>query len=102
MKSFSQEKSRQREEELRAEVERIQQEIKILQKTSEEGANISDKLNKEVGTVNSNIDPVSKTMPSFSNNISINLFYLKMYLNKSNNSFSLSLKTKSYASTISE
>ena len=50
MRSFSQEKSRQKEDELRIEVERIQAEIKLLQKSSEDGANISEKLNKEVNS----------------------------------------------------
>jgi hypothetical protein len=45
---FTQEKSKQREEELKLEMERIQQEIRVLQKSSEDSANVSDKLNKEV------------------------------------------------------
>ena len=66
MRSYSQEKSRQREEELRIEViiiiiiiktiiititiqvDRIQAEIKQLQRNSEESATVSDKLNREV------------------------------------------------------
>lgn len=55
MRSFSQEKSRQKEDELRIEVERIQAEIKLLQKSSEDGANISEKLNKEVQDVENQI-----------------------------------------------
>jgi hypothetical protein len=45
---MSMEKSRQREIELRQEIERLQNEIKIMQKSSEEGANISQQLCKEV------------------------------------------------------
>jgi hypothetical protein len=43
-----QEKTKQREEELKVEMERIQQEIRLLQRSSEDSANVSDKLNKEV------------------------------------------------------
>ena len=42
------EKSKEKEEELRAEVDRIQSEIKILQKNNEDSATISDKLSREV------------------------------------------------------
>ena len=42
------EKSKEKEEELRAEVDRIQSEIKILQKTNEDSATISEKLSREV------------------------------------------------------
>lgn len=45
---MSMEKSRQREQELVAEIERLQGDIKSLQKSSEEGANISQQLSKEV------------------------------------------------------
>ena len=48
MRNYSQEKSRQREEELRVEVERIQAEIKQLQRSSEESATVSDKLTRDV------------------------------------------------------
>jgi len=40
--------TRQVESELKTEVERIEAEIKVLQKSSEEGANISEKLHKDV------------------------------------------------------
>jgi hypothetical protein len=45
-----QEKTKQREEELKVEMERIQQEIRLLQRSSEDSANVSDKLSKEVGS----------------------------------------------------
>ena len=45
---MSLEKSRQREAELAQEVERLQMEIKTLQKSSEEAANINQQLSKEV------------------------------------------------------
>ncbi len=45
---MSLEKSRTREQELNAEVDRLQQEIRITQRSSEEGANISQQLSKEV------------------------------------------------------
>ena len=48
MRSYSMEKSKEKEEELRAEVDRIQSEIKILQKNNEDSATISDKLSREV------------------------------------------------------
>ena len=48
MRSYSMEKSKEKEEELRAEVDRIQSEIKILQKTNEDSATISEKLSREV------------------------------------------------------
>lgn len=48
MRSYSMEKSKEKEEELRSEVDRIQSEIKILQKTNEDSATISDKLSREV------------------------------------------------------
>merc|ERR1719228_1584631 len=54
MRCYSQEKSKQKEE-LKTEVERIQSEIKILQKTSEDSATISDKLNREVQDVENQI-----------------------------------------------
>ncbi len=48
MRNMSIEKSRQREQELHLEMERLQAEIKAMQKTSEESANISQQLSKEV------------------------------------------------------
>ena len=48
MRSMSLEKSRQREQELSQEIERLQGEIKSLQLSSEEGATISQQLSKEV------------------------------------------------------
>ena len=48
MRSMSLEKSRQREAELAQEVERLQMEIKSLQKSSEEAANVNQQLSKEV------------------------------------------------------
>ena len=48
MRSMSIEKSRQREQELLLEMDRLQAEIKSLQKSSEEGANISQQLSQEV------------------------------------------------------
>jgi hypothetical protein len=47
---MSLEKNRQREEELLAEIERLQNDIRAIQKSSEEGANVSQKLSKEVIT----------------------------------------------------
>merc|ERR1712150_402071 len=49
------EKSKEKEEELRAEVDRIQSEIKILQKNNEDSATISDKLSREVQQVENQI-----------------------------------------------
>ena len=48
MRSMSLGKSRQREQELSQEIERLQGEIKSLQLSSEEGATISQQLSKEV------------------------------------------------------
>ena len=48
MRTMSMEKSRQREQELHLEMERLQAEIKTMQKSSEESANISQQLSKEV------------------------------------------------------
>ena len=48
MRCYSMEKSKEREDELRGEVDRIHAEIKILQKTNEDSATISDKLSREV------------------------------------------------------
>ena len=48
MRSMSLEKSRQREAELAQEIERLQMEIKTLQKNSEEAANVNQQLSKEV------------------------------------------------------
>ena len=50
LRSYSQEVGRQREEELRGEVDRIQGEIKMLQRSSEEGATVSDQLNRDVSS----------------------------------------------------
>merc|ERR1711953_1338119 len=55
MGSYSMEKSKEKEEELRSEVDRIQSEIKILQKTNEDSATISDKLSREVQEVENQI-----------------------------------------------
>ena len=49
MRSMSMEKSRQREAELLSEIEKLQGDIKLIQRSSEEGANVSQKLSKEVG-----------------------------------------------------
>ena len=51
MRNYSQEKSRQREEELRLEIERIQGEIKQLQQSSENSATVSDKLTRDVSNL---------------------------------------------------
>ena len=48
MRSMSMEKSRQREAELLSEIEKLQGDIKLIQRSSEEGANVSQKLSKEV------------------------------------------------------
>ena len=48
MRSMSLEKTRQREVELAQEIERLQMEIKNLQKNSEEAANVNQQLSKEV------------------------------------------------------
>ena len=48
MRSMSLEKNRQRESELNTEIERLQSEIKMMQRSSEEGANVSQRLSKEV------------------------------------------------------
>lgn len=48
MRSMSLEKSRQREVELAQEIDRLQMEIKNLQKNSEEAANVNQQLSKEV------------------------------------------------------
>ena len=50
MRSMSLEKTRQREVELAQEIDRLQMEIKTLQKNSEEAANVNQQLSKEVGT----------------------------------------------------
>ena len=57
MRSYSMEKSKEKEEELRAEVDRIQSEIKILQKNNEDSATISDKLSREVRLIVSLVLP---------------------------------------------
>ncbi len=46
---MSLEKSRLREAELTSELDRLQSEIRAAQRTSEEGANVSQQLSKEVG-----------------------------------------------------
>ena len=48
MRNMSLEKTRQREQELVAEADRLQNEIKLLQKSSEDSANISQQLSKDV------------------------------------------------------
>jgi hypothetical protein len=48
MKNMSLEKTRQREQELVFEIERLQSEIKSLQHSSEDSANISQQLSKDV------------------------------------------------------
>ena len=50
MRSMSLEKTRQREVELAQEIDRLQMEIKTLQKNSEEAANVNQQLSKEVST----------------------------------------------------
>ena len=50
MRSYSIERGKEREEELRVEVDRIHSEIKLLQRTNEDSATISDKLSREVST----------------------------------------------------
>jgi len=52
---MSLEKSRQREVELAQEIERLQMEIKTLQKNSEEAANVNQQLSKEVKEVEEQI-----------------------------------------------
>jgi len=51
MRSYSIERSKEREEELRVEVDRIHSEIKLLQRTNEDSATVSDKLSREVADV---------------------------------------------------
>ena len=51
MRSYSIERGKEREEELRGEVDRIHQEIKLLQRNNEDSATISDKLSREVSPV---------------------------------------------------
>ncbi len=51
MRNMSLEKRQARETELMGEVERLQQEILSAQRSQEEGANISQKLSKEVSNV---------------------------------------------------
>ena len=48
MRNMSLEKTRQREQELVQEADRLQNEIKLLQKSSEDSANISQQLSKDV------------------------------------------------------
>jgi len=48
---MSLEKTRQREQELVVEIERLQSEIKSLQKSSEDSANISQQLSKDVSFI---------------------------------------------------
>ena len=48
MRCMSLEKTRQREVELAQEIDRLQMEIKSLQKNSEEAANVNQQLSKEV------------------------------------------------------
>lgn len=55
MRNMSIEKSRQREQELQLEMERLQSEIKAMQKAAEESANISQQLSKEVKDVEDQI-----------------------------------------------
>ena len=50
MRNMSLEKTRQREQELVQEADRLQNEIKLLQKSSEDSANISQQLSKDVST----------------------------------------------------
>ena len=57
MRCYSLEKTKEREEELRGEVDRIHAEIKILQKTNEDSATISDKLSREVSEFNPLLSP---------------------------------------------
>ena len=52
MRNMSLEKTRQREQELVVEIERLQSEIKSLQKSSEDSANISQQLSKDVSFIN--------------------------------------------------
>ena len=46
---MSLEKSRAREAELLCEIDKLQADIRLIQRSSEEGANVSQKLSKEVG-----------------------------------------------------
>jgi len=55
MRNMSLEKTRQREQELVAEADRLQNEIKLLQKSSEDSANISQQLSKDVKEVEGQI-----------------------------------------------
>ena len=48
MRNMSMEKSRQREQELLKEIDSLQGEIRAMQRSSEDGANISQQLSKEV------------------------------------------------------
>merc|ERR1719508_5832 len=47
MRSYSQERSKEREVEIKSEISSIEQEIKQLQRCSEDSTVISDKLNRE-------------------------------------------------------
>ena len=64
MRSMSMEKNRQREAELLSDIEKLQSDIKVIQKSSEEGANVSQKLSKEVG-VKSGLRSVIRRAPMF-------------------------------------
>jgi len=55
MRSMSMEKSRQREAELLCEIDKLQADIRLIQRSSEEGANVSQKLSKEVKEVEDKI-----------------------------------------------
>lgn len=55
MRNMSLEKTRQREQELVQEADRLQNEIKLLQKSSEDSANISQQLSKDVKEVEGQI-----------------------------------------------
>merc|ERR1711981_478881 len=55
MRNMSLEKTRQREQELVVEIERLQSEIKSLQRSSEDSANISQQLSKDVKDVEDQI-----------------------------------------------
>ena len=60
MRNMSLEKTRQREQELVQEADRLQNEIKLLQKSSEDSANISQQLSKDVSAPD-----VNKTLQIF-------------------------------------
>ena len=68
MRNMSLEKTRQREQELVVEIERLQSEIKSLQKSSEDSANISQQLSKDVSLIHEIESFIIDLKPTFSFN----------------------------------